>query len=65
MVEFEPPVFTAGTDTVLRPGMAFNIDVPIFGAPWGGLRLEDGFSVTDHGIRPRLPDAETLVPVEV
>jgi Xaa-Pro aminopeptidase len=65
MVEFEPPVFTAGTDTVLRSGMAFNIDVPIFAAPWGGLRLEDGFSVTDHGIRPRLPDADTLVPVEV
>jgi Xaa-Pro aminopeptidase len=65
MVEFEPPVFTAGTEEVLRPGMAFNIDVPIFGAPWGGLRLEDGFSVTEDGIRPRLPDADALVPVEV
>lgn len=65
MVEFEPPVFTAGSDAVLQDGMAFNIDVPIFDAPWGGLRLEDGFAVNRDRVRPRLADAEDLVPVEL
>jgi Xaa-Pro aminopeptidase len=63
MVEFEPPVFTVASDDRLAPGMAFNIDVPIFAAPWGGMRLEDGFAVDGDGIRPRLADADALVPV--
>ncbi len=63
MVEFEPPVFTAGSEDPLEPGMAFNIDVPIFAAPWGGMRLEDGFAVDGDEIRPRLADADSLVPV--
>ena len=62
MVEFEPPLFTAASDVALERGMAFNIDVPIFDAPWGGMRLEDGFAVDGDGIRPRLANAETLVP---
>jgi Xaa-Pro aminopeptidase len=62
MVEFEPPVFTAASDALLETDMAFNIDVPIFDAPWGGMRLEDGFAVEDGRIRPRLADAEGLVP---
>jgi hypothetical protein len=62
MVEFEPPLFTATSGVRLQADMAVNIDVPIFDAPWGGMRLEDGFAVEGDRVRPRLPDAEGLVP---
>ena len=34
------------------PGMVFSIDIPIFFASWGGLRVEDGFLVTESGAEP-------------
>lgn len=65
MVEFEPPVFTSTSDALLLDDSAFNIDVPIFEAPWGGMRLEDGFAVEGGRVRPRLESADDLVPVVV
>jgi Xaa-Pro aminopeptidase len=29
--------------------MVISVDIPIFNAPWGGLRVEDGFLITDSG----------------
>ena len=51
-VEFEPPILTSHSETRLVPDMVFSIDIPIFFAPWGGLRLEDGFLVTHAGAEP-------------
>ena len=51
-VEFEPPILTSHSETRLVPGMVFSIDIPIFFAPWGGLRIEDGFLVTPQGAEP-------------
>ena len=54
VVEFEPPFLIPGSDALLRPGMAVSIDVPLFHAPWGGLRVEDGFEITAEGARERI-----------
>ena len=44
--------------------MALSIDSPLFHGPWGGLRLEDGFSIDATGAaRPRFDDYEEIVPV--
>jgi Xaa-Pro aminopeptidase len=29
--------------------MVISVDIPMFNAPWGGLRVEDGFLITDSG----------------
>jgi Xaa-Pro aminopeptidase len=49
VAEFEPPILAPKSEDVVRPGMVFSIDIPIFLAPWGGLRMEDGFLITDDG----------------
>ena len=44
--------------------MALSIDSPLFHAPWGGLRLEDGFAIAGSGLaEPRFSDYEDIVPV--
>jgi len=52
VVEFEPPILTSWHDEPLVPGMVFSVDIPMFGAPWGGLRIEDGFLVGPGGAEP-------------
>jgi Xaa-Pro aminopeptidase len=54
VMEFEPPYFTPGSDATLEVDMALSIDVPLFFAPWGGLRIEDGFRLEADGPRPRV-----------
>lgn len=49
VVEFEPPIFGPGNHDPLEPGMVLSIDVPLFHAPWGGLRYEDGYLITETG----------------
>jgi Xaa-Pro aminopeptidase len=49
VIEFEPPIFSSHNPTVLQPGMVVSIDIPMFNAPWGGLRIEDGFVMTETG----------------
>ncbi len=34
---------------VLQPDMVFNIYIPLFLAPFGGFRVENGFLVTKEG----------------
>jgi|GEM_PF-237888 len=49
--EFEPPILSPKSSLTVQEGMVFSIDIPIFLAPWGGLRYEDGFTVTKDGSR--------------
>ena len=41
--EFEPPIFGPSCNTVLDENMIISIDIPMFNASWGGLRIEDGY----------------------
>jgi Xaa-Pro dipeptidase len=45
VVEFEAPILTSKSTAPLMADMVLSIDIPIFFAPWGGLRVEDGFIV--------------------
>jgi Xaa-Pro aminopeptidase len=49
VVEFEPPIFGPGSGEKLRENMVVSIDIPVFNAPWGGLRVEDGYQITKNG----------------
>ena len=44
--EFEPPILTSTSDFVVHEDMVVSVDVPLFFAPWGGMRYEDGYLVT-------------------
>jgi Xaa-Pro aminopeptidase len=66
VIEFEPPIFLSSSAATIQAGMALSIDSPLFHAPWGGLRLEDGFSISVGGEAvPRFADYEDIVPVLV
>jgi Xaa-Pro aminopeptidase len=56
VVEFEPPIFGPSSPAQLKENMIISIDIPIFNTPWGGLRVEDGYLITDGG-------AERLSPI--
>jgi Xaa-Pro aminopeptidase len=49
VIEFEPPIFGPSSEARLARGMVISVDIPMFNAPWGGLRVEDGFVVTEAG----------------
>jgi Xaa-Pro aminopeptidase len=49
VIEFEPPIFGPSSSAVLKENMVISIDIPLFNAPWGGLRIEDGFLITEGG----------------
>ena len=49
VIEFEPPIFGPSSPAILREGMIISIDIPVFNAPWGGLRVEDGYLITADG----------------
>ena len=48
VVEFEPPIFGPNSEEVLRENMVVSVDIPLFNAPWGGLRVEDGYLVKEN-----------------
>lgn len=48
--EFEPPILTSVSDFVLPNNSILSIDVPLFMAPWGGLRVETGYLVSEAGV---------------
>lgn len=52
VIEFETPILTSTYRDAVRENMIFSIDIPLFFAPWGGLRFEHGFHVTKEGARP-------------
>lgn len=47
VIEFEPPIFGPSSASLLLPNMIISVDIPMFNAPWGGLRVEDGFLITE------------------
>ena len=49
VIEFEPPIFGPSSGAVLEPDMVISVDIPLFNAPWGGLRIEDGYLLTAVG----------------
>ena len=49
VIEFEPPIFGPSSTATLAKDMVISVDIPMFNTPWGGLRVEDGFLITDSG----------------
>lgn len=49
VIEFEPPIFGPSSDAVLQENMIISVDIPMFNAPFGGLRVEDGYHITQTG----------------
>ncbi len=49
VVEFEPPIFGPKSNEIIRENMVISIDIPVFNAPWGGLRVETGYLITSTG----------------
>jgi len=60
VIEFEPPIFSSHNPTVVAQNMVISIDIPMFNAPWGGLRIEDGFLITKTG-NERLHDTPYVI----
>ncbi len=52
VIEFEPPIFGPGSPAVLMEDMVISIDIPMFNAPWGGLRIENGYRIIPGGAEP-------------
>ena len=52
VVEFEPPIMTSWHKDRIQENMVLSIDIPFFFAPWGGLRIEDGFLIGGDGAEP-------------
>jgi len=52
VIEFEPPIFGPSSSAVLRQNMVISIDIPMFNAPWGGLRVENGYLIAARGAEP-------------
>jgi Xaa-Pro aminopeptidase len=62
VIEFEPPFFDPTSAATIEAGMALSIDVPLFHAPWGGFRIEDGYEIIETGARPRTANARGTFP---
>ena len=42
-------IFGPSSEEVLRENMVLSVDIPLFDASWGGLRVEDGYLVRGDG----------------
>ncbi len=49
VIEFEPPIFGPSSAARLEKDMVISVDIPLFNTPWGGLRVEDGYLITEQG----------------
>jgi Xaa-Pro aminopeptidase len=45
VIEFEPPILGMKSSALVGEGMVLSIDVPLFNASWGGMRMEDGYLI--------------------
>jgi len=52
VIEFEPPIFGPSSPAILKKDMIISVDIPMFNAPWGGLRIENGYLITPTGAEP-------------
>jgi Xaa-Pro aminopeptidase len=60
VIEFEPPIFGPSSPATLKKDMVISIDIPMFNTPWGGLRIENGYLITERGAEP-LHDTPYLI----
>ncbi len=60
VTEFEAPIMGPETKICIEKNMVLSVDIPVFLAPWGGFRIENGFLVTD-GAPEQLVELETLI----
>jgi Xaa-Pro aminopeptidase len=49
VIEFEPPILGPSSAARLERDMVISVDIPLFNTPWGGLRIEDGYLITEAG----------------
>jgi Xaa-Pro aminopeptidase len=49
VIEFEPPIFGPSCKSWMENNMILSIDIPVFDAPWGGLRIENGYLISGEG----------------
>jgi len=49
VIEFEPPIFGPSCKSLMQKNMILSIDIPVFDAPWGGFRIENGYLITESG----------------
>src|SRR5699024_3490251 len=59
--EFEPPSLASTYTEPLEENMVFSIDIPLFFAPWGGLRYESGYVIGANGAEPRQSLSEDVI----
>ena len=52
VIEFEAPILASTSNTVIEKNMVYSIDIPVFIAEWGGMRLENGYLITEDGSEP-------------
>lgn len=61
---YDPPVLGAGAETVLEPGMVFEIETPYYELGFGGIQVEDTVVVTEGGARLLTRSSRELLVVE-
>ena len=52
VIEFEAPILASTSNTVVEKNMVYSIDIPVFITEWGGMRLENGYLITEDGVEP-------------
>ena len=52
VIEFEAPILASTSNTVIEKNMVYSIDIPVFITEWGGMRLENGYLITEDGSEP-------------
>lgn len=55
VIEFEPPILGPSSSTVIQKDMVISVDIPLFEADVQGMRMEDGYLITETGCK-RLTD---------
>ena len=48
VIEFEPPIFGPSCKSRMEKDMILSIDIPVFDASWGGLRVENGYLLGEN-----------------
>ena len=52
VIEFEAPILASTSKTVIEKNMIYSVDIPVFITEWGGMRLENGYLITENGPEP-------------
>ena len=49
VIEFEPPILGPSSGTVIEKDMVISVDIPLYEAKIPGVRIEDGYLITEGG----------------